>query len=367
MWPHGGTVLSVSSRALVRACERLGIDTEAMLLAAGISRETLENPDVRLRNADVGALWAKAYQLSGDPVLSLHVAEACPLGAYKVIDYLASCARTAGEAFRYAARYFPLINTAVRLAIDDSGDPVTFDVVGEGDGAAVSRPYAEYCLAAFVLHVHEGTGVPVRLREVTFTHPAPPDVREHERVFGCPVRFGAEQNRLVIERATWDAPASHANSGVLGVLMEHADLLLARLPRGPDLVERTRRAIGGRLRGGDPSLEGVARELGMSERSLQRRLRDLGYTFNALADEVRAATARLYLQQPDLALAEVGYLLGFADQSTFNRAFKRWTGVTPKQARVRATGAGAAPVGGSPAPPRAEGEGPRDVGGGVPR
>jgi AraC-like DNA-binding protein len=123
---------------------------------------------------------------------------------------------------------------------------------------------------------------------------------------------------------------------VLRVLIDHADLLLERLPRGPDLVERTRRAIGGRLRGGDPSLESVARELGMSERSLQRRLRDVGYTFNALADEVREATARLYLEQPDIALAEIGYLLGFAEQSTFTRAFKRWTGITPKQARDRA-------------------------------
>jgi AraC-like DNA-binding protein len=90
---------------------------------------------------------------------------------------------------------------------------------------------------------------------------------------------------------------------VLAVLIEHADLLLSRLPRSPDLIERTRRAIGERLRGGDPSLESVARELGMSERSLQRHLRELGCSYNALADEVREATARLYLEQPDIALA----------------------------------------------------------------
>jgi AraC-like DNA-binding protein len=72
----------------------------------------------------------------------------------------------------------------------------------------------------------------------------------------------------------------------------------------------------------------------MSARSLQRHLQDLGYSYHALADEVRAATARLYLDQPDMAIAEVAHLLGFADQSTFNRAFKRWTGSTP--ARVRA-------------------------------
>ena len=334
MWPREGTVLTVSSRALVEACDRLGVDTETLLRTVGIRRETLEDPDARLQNREAGALWAKAYELSGDPVLSLHAAEACPLGAYKVIDYLGSSARTVGEAFRYAARYFKLINTAVSLPIDDSGDPVTFDVTGEGGPADVSRPLAEYCLAVFVLHMRAGTGAPVGLRRVTFTHRLPADVSEHERVFGCPVGFEEEHNRLVLDRAVWETPTSGAHPGVLGVLTEHADLLLSKLPRGPDLIERTRRAIGERLCCGDPSLENVARELGRSERSLQRHLRELGYSYNALADEVREATARLYLEQPDIALAEIAYLLGFADQSTFNHAFKRWTGSTPKQART---------------------------------
>jgi AraC-like DNA-binding protein len=338
MWPRQGTVLTVSSRALVSACERLGIDTETLLRAVGIERATLDDPDARLPNPAVGALWAKAYELSRDPVLSLHVAEACPVGAYKVIDYMGASARTVGEAFRYTARYFPIINTAVRLTIDESGDPVTFEVAGESGPTGVTRPYAEYCLAAFALHVRGGTCAQFFPRRVEFTHPKPPDIREHERIFGCPARFEAEHNRLLIDRAAWEAPnTGSANSGMLGVLAEHADLLVSKLPRGPDLVERTWRAIGARLRGGDPSLEGVARELGMSERSLQRHLRELGYSFNTLADEVREATARLYLEQPDIALAEIGYLLGFGDQSAFNRAFKRWTGSTPKQARAQRT------------------------------
>src|SRR5512138_1467893 len=147
MWPRDGTVLTVSSRALLGACARLGIDTETLLQAVGIDRQTLDDPDARLQNHEVGALWAKAYELSGDPVLSLHVAEACPLGAYKVIDYMAASARTVGEAFRCSARYFHLINSAVRLPIDESGDPVAFDVEAESGGpSGVSRAYAEYCL-----------------------------------------------------------------------------------------------------------------------------------------------------------------------------------------------------------------------------
>jgi AraC-like DNA-binding protein len=338
MWTRTGTVLTVSSRALVDACERLGVDTEALLCAVGIDRATLADPDARLAGSQASALWAKAYELSRDPVLSLHAAEACPLGAYKVIDYMGFNAGTVGEAFRYSSRYFSLINTAIRLPIDEAGDPVTFDVVDQSGPTGVSRPYAEYCLATFVLHVRAATGVSFPLRRVAFVHRAPPDVSEHERIFGCPVQFEAEHNRLQLDRSVWETRTQGAQPGVLQLLTEHADLLLEKLPRGPDLVERTRQAIAERLRGGDSSLQSVARALGQSPRSLQRHLRELGYSYNALADEVRAATAQLYLQQPDIAIAEVGYLLGFADQSTFNRAFKRWTGQTPARCRAQLSG-----------------------------
>jgi AraC-like DNA-binding protein len=339
MWTRTGSVLSVSSRALVEACSRLGLDTESLLRSAGVRRETLEDPDARLEGRQVSALWTMAYEQSGDPVLSLHAAEACPLGAYKVIDFMAASAATVGEAFRYSARYFPLINTAVRLPIDESGDPITFDVVDESGPEGVSRPYAEYCFAAFVLHVRAATGVNFPVRRLSFVHLAPPEIREHERVFGCQVQFEARHNRLEIDRQAWETPGKGPNPGVLRVLIEHADLLAQKLPRGPDLVERTRRAISERLRGGDSSLESVARELGQSTRSLQRHLNDLGYSYQTLDDEVRAATARLYLEQPDIAVAEVAFLLGFADQSAFNRAFKRWTGRTPGRSRAMLRGA----------------------------
>jgi len=347
MWTRTGSVLTVSSRALVEACRRLGVDTGALLRDAGIPARTLEDPDARLDPAKVSALWARAYERTGDPVLSLHAAEACPFGAYKVIDFMAASATSVGEAFCCAARYFPLVNTAIRLPIDDSGDPVTFDVEDESGPGGVSRPYAEYCLAAFLLHVRTATGVAFPVQEVTFVHRTPPDLREHERVFGCPVRFESAHNRMAIAREAWRSPASRGQAGVLEVLCEHANLLLERLPRGPDLVDRTRRAIGERLRGGDPSLESVARALGTSARSLQRHLRDLGSSFEGIADEVREATARLYLQQPDIAVAEVAYLLGFSDPSAFSRAFRRWTGTSPVRFRA---GHGRA-AGGSGTPP----------------
>lgn len=342
MWTRDGTLMAVSSRALVVACERLGVDTAALLEAADVRRETLEDPDARIPAQQASRLWSKAYELSRDPALSLHAAEACPIGAYKVIDFMGHSAGTVGEAFTYAARYFKLINTAVALPIDASGDPIVFGIVDETSPEGVTRTYAEYCLAAFYLHVRGTTGVDFAPRRLLFTHPPPADVSEHERVFRCPVEFGADRTCLLIGRDAWETPSTSPHVGMLEVLAQHADMLLEKLPRGPDLVERTRKAISQALRGGDPSLEGVAASLGTAPRTLQRHLRELGYSFNALADEVRQGAAGLYLKQPDIAIAEVAYLLGFSDQSTFNRAFKRWKGVTPKQYRMRAGSNGAA-------------------------
>jgi AraC-like DNA-binding protein len=347
MWPRQGSVLTVSSRAMLGACARLGIDTDALLTEVGVSRVTIDDPDGRLDGVTAAALWSRAYRLSGDPVLSLHAAEACPRGAYKVIDYMAFNASTVGEGFRFAARYFPLINTAVRLPIDESGDPVRVDIVTDDGAASVSQPYAEYCFAAFVLRVRSESGVDFPLRSLAFAHAAPADAREHERLFRCPVRFGTGRHRLEVDREAWETPTTRGDPGVFQVLLEHAELLLERLPRGPDLVERTRRTIGERLRGGDSAIESVARAMGTSGRSLQRHLRDLGYTYQSLADEVREATARLYLAQPDIAIAEVAFLLGYSDTPTFNRAFKRWTGRTPARMRAELTGRVASPEAGT--------------------
>lgn len=352
MWTRQGTILTVSSRALVGACERLGIDAGRLLGEVGINRAILDDPDARLPAEKVGRLWSKAYELSGDPVLSLHAAEACPLGAYKVVDFMTYNGRTVGEAFAYPARYFRIVNTAIRLPIDTSGDPVAFEIVDESRPEGATLPYAEYCFAVFLLHIRAATGVNFPVRRVQFAHVRPPSTSEHERIFGCPVDFEASRTRMLLDRAVWETPTTGAQVGVLAVLAEHADLLLERLPKGPDLVERTRRAINQRLRGGDPALDAVAAELAMSARTLQRHLRDLGYSYNDLADEVRRAAAGLYLQQPDVAIAEVAYLLGFSDQSTFNRAFKRWSGVTPKQFRLGARARGVPQLPGSLGPGR---------------
>jgi AraC-like DNA-binding protein len=110
-------------------------------------------------------------------------------------------------------------------------------------------------------------------------------------------------------------------------------MLLAELPRVSEMIGQLRAAIYAELKGGDPSLGHVARKLGTSRRSLQRKLADEGLTYALVLDDVRSTIARAYLGQRELSIAEIAYLLGFAEQSSLTRAFRRWTGMSPAEFR----------------------------------
>jgi AraC-like DNA-binding protein len=332
----GGSVLSVSSRALLDACARLGLDTEQILRAAKLDRASIDDPDARIPIEQVDILWRKAYELSNDPNLALHAIEVLPFGAYRVIDFLASSAPTVGAALAKVSDYFPLINAVVRLPYSVGDRSVTFGVEAPSRPSAITRPYAEYTLAAVFLRTRVATNQPYRLQRVEFSHPRPPDISEHERIFECPVRFGAETCQLVIARDVWDTPRTGGDPNLFSVLDTHARMLLDRLPSPADIVGQVREAIEAELRGGDPKLESIARRLAMSPRTLQRRLRDHGVLFNDVLDAMRFRAAKSYLAKGDVAGTEVAYLLGFAEQSSFNRAFKRWSAQTPTEYRRQA-------------------------------
>lgn len=329
------TVLSVSSRALLDACARLGVDTGEILRSAGMDLTTLHDPDARIPVEQSEALWKRAYEVSDDPNLALHAIEVLPFGAYRVIDFLASCAPTIGAAFAKVSDYFPIINSAVRLPYLVGDRHVTFAAEAPARPSMLTRPYAEYLLAAMFLRTRLATNRRFPLVRVEFSHPRPNDISEHERIFECPVVFGAPTCRLVIARDVWDTPRTEADAALFSVLESHARTLLDRHPDVDDLVGRVRLVIEAELRGGDPTLESIARQLATSSRTLQRRLRDRGVVFNDVLDSVRFHAAKSYLADRNIAGAEVAYLLGFAEPSSFNRAFKRWSGQTPTDYRRR--------------------------------
>jgi len=170
---------------------------------------------------------------------------------------------------------------------------------------------------------------------IRFPDPAPRDAAEHARIFGSPIRFDSGSCQLVFAAATLNLKIAKADQGLLAVLDRHAEELLARYPRRDILVDRVRRAIRDELNGGNPSLDRVAAQIGLGPRTLQRRLREQGTSHQDLLDQMRRDLAMKYLTEPQIAICEVAYLLGFSESSALHRAFKRWTGMTPSEFRTR--------------------------------
>jgi AraC-like DNA-binding protein len=326
------TVLPIASRALVESCRRLGLDGDALLAAAGIPRDALEDPDARLESERADALWRAAYEASGDPLLALRASEATPFGSYRVIDYLGVTGPTLGEGLRRVAAFFPIVDPrgVLRVVDEPRGVALVFTAAAGGE---LPPPAEEYTLGVLWSRARHAAVQSPRLAEVRFSFPRPADVREHARIFGIEPRFGASAAALVFERATWNAAARMSDPALFALLDRHARSLAEGGTEPDDLAARTRIAIAAELPGREPKITGAARRLGTSARTLQRRLAAAGTTFARIVDDVRRERAEAFLRAGDVSVAEVSWLVGFSEQSAFTRAFRRWTGMSPTELR----------------------------------
>jgi AraC-like DNA-binding protein len=168
---------------------------------------------------------------------------------------------------------------------------------------------------------------------VALARPAPRDVSRHQAVFRCPVTFDAPESVMRIAHDDLDARLPTANPEVAAATEHMLEAQLARLDRH-DVVARLKTSILDALPSGSPTEEEIARALAMSQRTLQRRLADAGTSFGGVLDATRRDLAFHHLANPARQVSEIAYLLGFAEAASFNRAFRRWTGLTPSEYRV---------------------------------
>jgi AraC-like DNA-binding protein len=172
--------------------------------------------------------------------------------------------------------------------------------------------------------------------EVHLKHAPPGATAAHETYFGCPVAFESELDALLISTETLALPNRLGDEGITHFLLNHLDKELQWLESERSLAQSVHDAIVRSLSEGVPKAPALARRLGLSERTLQRRLADEGLSFQKLVDEARRELAEGLLVQSDYSLAEVAFLTGFSEQSAFNRAFRRWQNQTPATYRQAA-------------------------------
>ena len=192
-------------------------------------------------------------------------------------------------------------------------------------------------MVQFCRSVIQGEGHP---HSVDFAHPPPDDVTPFEEFFGCPVRFFCPEPIIRVPPELLARPLRRTDPTLEHVLEQHAEQLLARLPRVEALVVQVRKAIAAQLREGEPNIHSVSTSLNSTARTLQRHLRAAGTSFREELQLVRNELACSYLRDPAVQITDVALLLGYSEHSAFTRAFRKANGVTPLQMRQQALGPG---------------------------
>jgi AraC-like DNA-binding protein len=249
---------------------------------------------------------------------------------YGALGLAFKAAPTLFGSFSRIARYARLWTSVVDYELQSDGPNTWFVLHRSGPRRLGLRLSNEATLASATGISREvsqdGAFTPL---EVHLSHPAPATVQHHEAYFGCPIFFGSDRDAILISTEGMNRTNKLGDDGITLFLQQHLDQELAQIVGTKSLNDRTKNTIARALTEGLPKMEDVARNLGMSVRSLHRRLSDDGMTFRSLTEDTRQELAEGLLRDEQYSIAEIAFLTGFSEQSSFNRAFKRWAGDTP--------------------------------------
>ncbi len=306
------------AQAILQAAERLALPLPAELRQLG--------QEVRIPLARQEALWEAFCTAAQDPLIGLRLGSALQVGHLDMVGALLMSCETLGEALEAFLEYYPIV-----------GDGGEFSSCQEGDQLRlVYQPFYQVrreerveAVLASLLHMSRWiTGERIQPLELHFAHALRAGEARYIELLGCPLRFDADDNALVFDRADLATPLIQANALMREHLRGLADSLLERLGN-QSLAVRVQQQLRAQPRWGK---ERIAEQLELSGRHLNRKLAEEGTSFKLLRDQVLHQMAEQRLRESP-RVAEVAEGLGFSDESSFAKAFRRWSGITPGQFR----------------------------------
>jgi AraC-like DNA-binding protein len=317
---------------LLERAPKLGVARDTLLRDAKLDERQLRDPSGRIPLAAIARLWRSVASHVQDPTAGLRVGADIHVREFGIVGYAMAFSSTVASALTRVSRYSRILSNAHALIMETAGEAtwVRLDMQPE---LRAFRLAVDYRLAAVLSACREIAASPIAPLLVQLPYRRPPDVKEYVRFFDGPLEFSSLGAALLFRNDDLARPNALADNKLTSYLDRLAEQVLASVGGEGTLRERVRRALWSELSEGVPALPRLARTLGMSDRTLQRQLREEGTTFAALLTELRREMAPPLLLDGRLAVSEVAFLLGYEDPSAFRRAFHRWFGRSPRAYR----------------------------------
>lgn len=331
-----GQITSLFPHKVVSVSEET-IDRSAMLNSIGIDPTVPVDPSLMVADHDYYRFLetiAKAEQAGH--TLGLRAGNSMRADDYGAFGLAWKTAANLRGSFNRAERYWRVMTSVAIYSIEASDNGAYAHLHREGERNLGLRLSNEATVASMYTISREVATQPIKLQGVFFKHAAPEIVSDHEAFFGCPVHFDTDRDALLIAEESMQAPNKLGDAGIAQFFDSHLDAELSQFDDDHALDKQVKQQITRALSEGIPNISDIASELAMSGRTLQRKLSEQGHSYQSLVDEARRELAEQLLKNSQHSLANIAFFTGFSEQSSFNRAFKRWAGQTPRSYRLSA-------------------------------
>lgn len=326
--PARATTIGTWANAIIRALDSYGVDGVALCREAGIDVQRTTDPNYRIPVSVMTPLWRRAVELSGDGAFGLRVAEHVSPTTFHALGFASLASRNFQDVARLIVNNVAVVSEVAKVRLQMKPDQIWFYVDILEDGPEVSDEAVDAFLGSLIYIGRHFVGAELPLTEVRLRRPDTGIAQQFEAFFRTPVHFSCEANALVGPLSA----ASQLMPGYNPMLVEANEKLLNeyRATQSRSLVARVEQQIE-TLLPEEPVQQLVAQQLHMSVRKLQRALEKEETSYQQILDQYRERKARALLKENRVSVKEIAWQLGFANQSAFTRAFKRWTGKTPRQ------------------------------------
>jgi len=331
------TALSSVGQIIWRWLERQGLDAPSLFAEQGIDPSVLQDPAARIPTSKWDNIATQVLRRLSDTCTAMEAARCWHPSNLGVLGYAWLSSSTLRTAMQRYERYGHIVGQSLAWRLEDSGDGLRAVLHHKRTDPALRALATDFAMSLAVSMCRFNFGGTLTPLAVTLQRPAPGCAEKYALFYGCVPEFSAADDSFTLSLADADQPLPSSNRQLA---MTHDRILAEQLAalRKDDVLVRVRALIYDQLAAGEVSEERIAATLHQSPRTLQRRLAEHDTSFAVLVDDTRKELAERYLGDPAKSITEISFLLGFAQQSSFARACRRWTGRSPSELRESVTG-----------------------------